>query len=47
MFVNKGTPVSVLYCALPTDQFIYIYIMFDTWDIKCRHPTMSLAHFSI
>ena len=45
MFVNKRSPVSVVYCALRTDQFIYIYIY--TWDIKCRHPTMSLAHFSI
>ena len=25
VFVNKGSPVSVVYCALRTDQYIYIY----------------------
>ena len=29
--------------SVQTNLYIYIY----TWDIKCRHPTMSLAHFSI
>ena len=47
-FVNKGSPVSVVLCTPYTDQFIYIYILLlNTWDIKCRHPTMSLVfnHF--
>ena len=29
-------------------RLIYIYthtLFLNTWDIKCRHPTMSLAHF--
>ena len=29
--------------SVQTNLHIYLY----TWDIKCRHPTMSLAHFSI
>ena len=47
VFANKWSPVSCCTVhSVRTNLCIYI-LSLNTWDIKCRHPATSLAHFSI